>query len=148
MHTCRAPIRRWVSLAPPARGHLLGGCGARRVPRPRSLALRASSSSDSAPPYSPVQQGGELTVKQLQQQMADAVAAEDFATAAAIRDRLQSLDVPQSEDVLRLQLSAAIAEERFAVRPRELTAECCCAYLTAAPTERQRAVCECKQLSP
>ena len=57
------------------------------------------------------------TVKQLQQQMADAVATQDFVTAAALRDRLQALDVPKPEDVLRLQLSAAIAEERFAVRP-------------------------------
>lgn len=79
------------------------------------MALRVSSNSD-APSTSASQQEDRFTVEQLQQQMADAVASEKYDVAAAIRDQLLSLDVSQPEDVLKLQLKAAIAGERFSVR--------------------------------
>lgn len=114
MHTCRASIGRWLPLPPLAPGRSVGS-NPRRVLRSRRLVSSASPSADNAATESVAPPREGPTVEQLQQQMADAVAAEDFSTAAAIRDRLQALDVSQPEDVLRLRLSAAIADERFTV---------------------------------
>lgn len=80
------------------------------------MALKASPNFD-APSTSAAQQEDRYTVEQLQQQMADAVASENYAIAATIRDQLLSLDVSQPVDVLKLQLKAAIEGEHFSVRP-------------------------------
>ena len=115
MHPCRVMNGRWPSFAPPPPARLFGS-NTLRVLKPRTLALGASSSPDDATASSSAQLRQPFTVKQLQQQMADAVESQDFTTAATLRDQLQTLDIPKPEDVLRLQLTTAIAAERFAVR--------------------------------
>ena len=89
--------------------------GDARPRRPRRTVLRPSSNFD-APFTSVVQQETLHTVEQLQQQMAEAIATENYATAAAIRDQLLSLDVSQPEEVLKQHLKDAIANELFSVR--------------------------------
>lgn len=112
MQLCRAQSWRWTPPTPPALSGFKAHAHPRRLHR---MALRVSSNSD-APSTSAAQQEDRFTVEQLQQQMADAVASEKYDVAAAIRDQLLSLDVSQPEDVLKLQLKAAIAGERFSVR--------------------------------
>ena len=116
MQLRRAPAGRWD---PPTLLAPYRSVGDARPRRLRRTVLRPSSNFD-APLTSAAQQEPRYTVEQLQLQMAEAVATENYATAAAIRDQLLSLDISQPEDVLKLQLKAAVANELFLVRCKDI----------------------------
>lgn len=115
---CYAGSRAGASLAAfrPALHRLpQTAAAAQRPPRGRLLvpAAAAQSAASDAPSQA-------LSLVELRSGLEEAVKAEDYATAARIRDRIAQYEREDPVLQVEAQLAAAVAEQRFQVRPSPL----------------------------
>jgi hypothetical protein len=99
------------------------------------LAVAASGGGGSASTEAP-------SLEDLRSGLQEAIKAEDYASAARIRDRIAELE--QADPVVQAEreLEAAIAEERFEVRQPYADASCArCSRLQTSHKHTHRAVC-------
>lgn len=89
------------------------------TPQPRKMVVMCSSQQEAAQP--------QQSKAELEKAMKEAIAAEDYATAAKLKEQIWDIDMQDPLTSLKSALEGAIAEERYDVRSiHKPTLRTCC----------------------